>query len=224
MVEILLKGILIGIIVSAPMGPVGMLCVRRTMLGGKRQGMLTGLGATLSDIIYAFLTLLGVGAFVDFIVKYSSLLQLVGSLLVICFALYVMFSNHSIATEHQQRRKKPRKWCNCINFDNPQSDLQVFLSAFALTFSNVLIVLLYIGLFAQFSFVTDSVSFESLFLGLAGVVIGALSWWYMVTGLLIKVKEWFNVRSLKYFNRGIGGLLCIMGIIGIIEALKGLFA
>lgn len=229
MLEILLKGILIGIIVSAPMGPIGMMCVRRTMKFGKRYGMLTGLGATVSDLIYAAVTLLGVGAFIDFIVKHSSYLQLVGSLFVIAFAMYVMFSNHSIEQVHRykkheaKKRKAQQQSKVCINNETPKNDLQVFLSAFLLTFSNLLIVLLYIGLFAQFSFITSEATIYHLFAGLLGIGIGAVSWWYIVTTALVKVKEWFNVSSLKYFNRGVGGLLCFFGIMGILNALVELF-
>ena len=222
MLQTLLKGILIGIIVSAPMGPIGMLCVRRTMSRGKRYGILTGLGATASDLIYAFLTLLGVGAFIDFILKYTDHLQLAGSLFVILFALYVFFGNHSL---DPSRKRKEKGESDGVPFysDEKKSDFQVFLSAFLLTFSNILIVVLYIGLFAQFSFVSEGATYYSLLLGLLGIAIGAISWWYTVTTILVKVKEWFNVTSLKYFNKGVGSILFVLGVYGVVMALMNLF-
>ena len=222
MLQTLLKGILIGIIVSAPMGPIGMLCVRRTMSRGKRYGILTGLGATASDLIYAFLTLLGVGAFIDFILKYTDHLQLAGSLFVILFALYVFFGNHSLDPSHKRKEKGESDGVPFYS-DEKKSDFQVFLSAFLLTFSNILIVVLYIGLFAQFSFVSEGATYYSLLLGLLGIAIGAISWWYTVTTILVKVKEWFNVTSLKYFNKGVGSILFILGVYGVVMALMNLF-
>lgn len=219
MLQTLLKGILIGIVVSAPMGPIGMLCVRRTMSRGKRYGILTGLGATASDLIYAFLTLLGVGAFIDFITKYTDHLQLAGSLFMILFALYVFFGNHSL----ERSKKKSNGESTPFYSDENKSDFQVFLSAFLLTFSNILIVLLYVGLFAQFSFVSEGATYYSLLLGLVGIAMGAISWWYIVTTILIKVKEWFNVTSLKYFNKGVGSILFFLGVYGVVMALINLF-
>ncbi|MDO4695853.1 LysE family translocator [Porphyromonas sp.] len=222
LLETLLKGILIGIIVSAPMGPIGMLCVRRTMARGKRYGLLTGLGATVSDLIYAFLTLLGVGAFIDFIIKYTDHLQLAGSIFMILFAIYVFFGNHSLEPPTRKGKNKEKKNGGIFYSDEKKSDFQVFLSAFLLTFGNILIVLLYIGLFAQFSFVSEGATYQSLLLGLVGIGIGAILWWYIVTTILIKVKQWFNVTSLLYFNRGIGSIIFFLGIYGIIAALSGL--
>lgn len=222
MLQTLLKGILIGIVVSAPMGPIGMLCVRRTMSRGKRYGLLTGLGATISDLIYAFLTLLGVGAFIDFILKYTDHLQLAGSLFMILFALYVFFGNHSLDPS-QKKRCKDNSDGTPFYSDEKKSDFQVFLSAFLLTFSNILIVALYIGLFAQFSFVSEGATYYSLLMGLLGIAIGAISWWYIVTTILVKVKEWFNVTSLKYFNKGVGSIIFVLGVYGVVVALMNLF-
>lgn len=222
MLQTLLKGILIGIVVSAPMGPIGMLCVRRTMSRGKRYGLLTGLGATVSDLIYAFLTLLGVGAFIDFILKYTDHLQLAGSLFMILFALYVFFGNHSLDPSRKKRCKDGSDGTPFYS-DEKKSDFQVFLSAFLLTFSNILIVALYIGLFAQFSFVSEGATYYSLLMGLLGIAIGAISWWYIVTTILVKVKEWFNVTSLKYFNKGVGSIIFVLGVYGVVVALMNLF-
>ena len=79
MLGIVSKGIIIGILVSAPMGPVGMLCLQRTLNKGRLHGLVTGLGAALSDIIYAALTCLGMGVVVNFVEANQSPLQLIGS-------------------------------------------------------------------------------------------------------------------------------------------------
>ena len=80
MLGIVSKGIIIGILVSAPMGPVGMLCVQRTLNKGRLHGLVTGLGATLSDIVYAILTCLGMGVVVNFVEANQAPLQLLGSI------------------------------------------------------------------------------------------------------------------------------------------------
>ncbi len=212
-----LKGIMIGVVVSAPMGPVGMLCVRRTLLYGKRQGLLTGLGATFSDLIYATMTLIGVGAFVEFIVHYQSLLQLVGSVLVIFFALWVTISQPAVTSRAPQNADRASQ----INRELPsnRNDWQTFWSGFLLTFSNLLIVILYIGLFAQFQVVTQNAFFSQTIAALVGIATGALLWWSIITCVLVKVKKYLSMRSLRTFNCILGLILFLFGIIGITDAL-----
>lgn len=80
MLGLISKGIVIGVLVSAPMGPIGMLCIQRTLNKGRWHGFVTGLGAALSDVIYAALTCLGMGVVVNFVEANQAPLQLIGSI------------------------------------------------------------------------------------------------------------------------------------------------
>ena len=95
MLGIVSKGIIIGVLVSAPMGPVGMLCIQRTLNKGRWHGFATGMGATLSDVIYAALTCLGMGVVVNFVEAHQAPLQLIGSVVLGFFGYYIfqMFKN-----------------------------------------------------------------------------------------------------------------------------------
>ena len=75
MLGLISKGIVIGVLVSAPMGPIGMLCIQRTLNKGRWHGFVTGLGAALSDVIYAALTCLGMGVVVNFVEANQAPLQ-----------------------------------------------------------------------------------------------------------------------------------------------------
>lgn len=72
-IQLLFKGLLVGIVASAPMGPVGVLCIQRTMQKGREYGLVTGAGAALSDIIYALITGFGMSFVIDFIDNESNL-------------------------------------------------------------------------------------------------------------------------------------------------------
>ncbi len=92
--DILVKGFIIGVVVSAPLGPVGVLCIQRTLNKGRWYGFVTGLGASLSDIAYALLTGLWHESFVsDYINKGSFYLQLLGSVMLLVFGIYTFRSN-----------------------------------------------------------------------------------------------------------------------------------
>ena len=91
--DILVKGFVIGIVVSAPLGPVGVLCIQRTLNKGRWYGFVTGLGASLSDIAYALLTGYGMSFVFDYINKNIFYLQLLGSIMLLVFGIYTFRSN-----------------------------------------------------------------------------------------------------------------------------------
>lgn len=205
MLALAAKGLLIGILVSAPMGPVGMLCIQRTLSKGRWHGFVTGLGAMVSDIIYAMLTSLGMGVVVNFVETNQAPLQLAGSLVLSFFGYYIYQSN----PVKNLRKQKERK----LSFT------QDFITAFLLTFSNVLIVLLYIGLFARFGFILPDHSLGMIIGGIICIGIGAISWWLFITYIVSKLRKWFNVRGIWLMNRIVGSTIIILSIIGIISVL-----
>lgn len=205
MLALAAKGLLIGILVSAPMGPVGMLCIQRTLSRGRWHGFVTGLGAMVSDIIYAMLTSLGMGVVVNFVEANQAPLQLTGSLVLSVFGYYIYQSN----PVKNLRKQKERK----LSFT------QDFITAFLLTFSNVLIVLLYIGLFARFGFILPDHSLGMIIGGIICIGIGAISWWLFITYIVSKLRKWFNVRGIWLMNRIVGSTIIILSIIGIISVL-----
>jgi len=83
MLETIAKGFIIGLLVSSPMGPMNMLTIQRTLNRGRWHGFVTGLGAMLSDIIYAFITLVGFSFLSDFLTVHESQLQCLGSIILL---------------------------------------------------------------------------------------------------------------------------------------------
>ena len=113
LLSLLWKGIVIGIIVSAPLGPVGVLCIQRTLNKGRWYGFVTGIGAAISDIFYALLTGFGMSFVFDYVQQNMYYLQLLGSLMLLGFGIYTFRSNpvNSIRTisarkEHQRQKQK----------------------------------------------------------------------------------------------------------------------
>lgn len=205
MLGLIIKGIIIGILVSAPMGPIGMLCIRRTLYKGRWHGFVTGLGAALSDVIYAALTCLGMGVVVNFIEANQAPLQLTGSIVLGIFGFYIFRSNPTRSLQKKQEKK--------LSFT------QDFITAFLLTFSNVLIVFLYIGLFARFGFVLP---YHSIWMSLFGIIfigVGAILWWFGITYLVAKLSKWFNVRGIWLLNRIVGIVIISLAAIGALSVL-----
>lgn len=205
MLGLIIKGIIIGILVSAPMGPIGMLCIQRTLNKGRWHGFVTGLGAVLSDMIYASLTCLGMGVVVNFVETNQAPLQLIGSIVLGFFGYYIYRSN-PVKSLKKQREKK-------LSFT------QDFITAFLLTFSNVLIVLLYIGLFARFTFVLPEYTIWMMVGGIVCIGIGAVLWWFGITYVVAKLRKWFNVRGIWLMNRIVGSIIIVLSVIGALSVL-----
>ncbi len=208
--EILLKCFLIGILVSAPMGPVGMLCIQRTMNKGRWYGFVSGIGASLSDLIYALLTGMGLSIAINFIEANKLVLQLLGSILMIVFGVFVI-------------RTHPKKIFRGGNGKN-RSYYQDFVTAFLVTFANALIILYFIALFARFGFPHPDFPLWLDVAGYASIVAGALFWWFLITMLVSLLRKQFTLRTVLWINRGIGTLIIVVSVMGIVVSLLDLFS
>lgn len=205
MIDTILTGILIGICVSAPVGPLGVLCIQRTLSRGKLHGFITGMGATTSDIIYALLVSLGMSFILDFINTHQFLIQLIGSIIILLFGLHLFL-------------KKPKNQLPDIKTPRSKGDLiSDYLSAFALCFSNPLIMFLFIGLFARFQII-ESGNITNNIVAFISILIGATIWWILLTLIVGYFKNKFKLRELWIINKITGSIIILLSIIGIILA------
>nr|WP_320058054.1 LysE family transporter [uncultured Bacteroides sp.] len=205
--DLLIKGFIIGVVVSAPLGPVGVLCIQRTLNKGRWYGFVTGLGASLSDIAYALLTGYGMSFIFDFINANIFYLQLLGSVMLLAFGYYTFRSN-------PVQSIRPASSSKGTYFHN-------FITAFAVTLSNPLIIFLFIGLFARFAFVLPGIPVFEEVIGYAAIVMGALTWWFSLTFFVSKVRTRFNLRGIWLINRIIGGAVIVVSLLGLIFTLLG---
>lgn len=205
MLNLLWKGIVIGIIVSAPLGPVGVLCIQRTLNKGRWYGFVTGIGAAISDIFYALLTGFGMSFVFDYVQQNMYYLQLLGSLMLLGFGIYTFRSNpvNSIRTISA----------------NKGTYLHNMVTAFFVTLSNPLIIFLFIGLFARFSFVSNTI-YES-FTSYVAIALGALMWWFFITYSVNKVRKQFNLRAIIRLNKIIGTIVMVVAVLGLVFTLLG---
>ena len=199
-VDLIFKGMLIGMIASAPMGPVGVLCVQRTLNKGRWYGFMTGIGVAVSDIIYAGITGFGMSFVTDFVndAQNKFYLQIAGSILLLAFGIYTWRSDPT-KNIHKSGQQKGSLWYNAW-------------TAFLVTFSNPLIIFLFMGLFAQFAFVFPDHPFEMV-IGFASIVGGALLWWFGLTWLVDKVRVFFDDNGIKIINQIIGAVVIIFSLI-----------
>ena len=209
-VDLVFKGMLIGMVASAPMGPVGILCVQRTLNKGRWYGLMTGIGAAVSDIIYAGITGFGMAFVMDFVNNDQNrfYLQIIGSALLLAFGVYTWRSDPT-RNMRQSGTQRGSFWYNTW-------------TAFLVTFSNPLIIFLFMALFAQFAFVIPDHPFE-MFVGFASIVGGALLWWYGLSWLVDKVRTIFDAQGIRIINRVIGAVVIIFSFVSLFGTVTNLF-
>ncbi len=200
----LIKGIIIGIVISAPLGPVGVLCLRETIHGGKNEGLLTGVGATLSDILYGFVVYLGVGLVLDFVVQYDSILRLIGGVIIVAFSLLLYRKSK------QEIKHNPTKRLSKLH------GTRKVLTAFLVTISNPFIMLLMLPLYTRFQFVQETSNpILELFIALLGLGLGCMIWWYILTSFVLLLISRTGHAGIRIISRTIAIILASIGIIGI---------
>ena len=208
--DFIFKCLLIGIISSAPMGPVGILCIQRTLNKGRWYGFVTGIGAAISDTIYALIVGLGM----SFIMKplqnptYQLILQISGSVLLLLFGIYC-FKSNPMKKMHQSSNTKGSIFHNG-------------LTAFLVTISNPLIIFLFMATFAQFALVQPDRPFEMI-VGFACIPAGALLWWYGLTWLVDKIRGKFDVNGVLIINKVIGSVVILFSIIVLLGTIFNLY-
>lgn len=193
------------------MGPVGVLCLQRTLNKGRIFGLVTGIGAALSDIIYALITGFGMSFVMDFINNSHNLfiLQLVGSVMLLFFGIYTFRSNPRRSFRPVSKKKGTL--------------VQNFVTSFLLTFSNPLIIFLFIALFARFAFVMPGHPVAQC-VGYISILVGAFLWWLLLTYIVDKVRTRFEIRGVFILNRTIGIIVILAAIAGFVFTVTGLYS
>lgn len=195
-------GLIIGVLVSAPVGPVNVLCIQRAIERGFWGGVAAGTGAVLGDGLIALCAALGVGAISGAIEDYRNAIQFVGGIALIGFGVKLYFTLPRVITESEKGR--PHSLAEFLR-DTPKT--------FFLTVTNPGAVL---GLFAIFggvsSFVEVSSSIDAVTM-VAAIIAGSLTWWVMLSSLIGRIRHRFAVRGLRQINRVAGLLLTGFGAV-----------
>lgn len=208
--DIIFKGMLIGILVSAPMGPVGILCVQRTLNKGRWYGFVTGIGATVSDLIYALITGLGMSFVMNLVYNSQNrfILQIAGSIMLLFFGIYSWRSN-PVKNIHRSSKTKGTLFHNG-------------LTAFFVTLSNPLIILLFMAVFAQLAFIMPGKPLE-MCIGYLSIIAGALLWWFGLTWLIDKIRNKFEDTGIIIINKVIGSIVILISLIILLGTVFNLF-
>lgn len=197
----LLRGILVGISVSIPLGPIGILIVQRTLLRGTWAGFFSGIGAATSDFVYAVIAGYGFSFVISFIETHQHMLQAGGGAVLMAFGMYTFLQN-PIRQIRAPRKRNLNYW-------------QDMATTFGLTITNPLAVFTFIIIFASFDVFVEAQKENSIYLVLLGVFLGALLWWMNLCFIVGLFRRFINIRHLWWINKISGvAIMCLaLGIV-----------
>jgi len=202
---IIIKGFVLGLVVSIPLGPVGALCIQRTISKGYKSGLLGGLGASCADLIYALIAGFGVSVVIDWLLKVRKWIQIGGSIVFMIMAYKVFYTNPAIQIRRHRRQK-----------DRPLED---FMTTFLLTFSNPTPVFVFMAAFAGF-IVHEELNYRDIILSIAGVFAGCMSWWIILVSVVNMFRNKIRLRHLLWVNKITGIVVFIFALLLLTEAFR----
>ncbi len=204
-IVLLIKGAIVGFLASIPLGPVGVLCIQRTINKGKTSGLYSGLGAAVVDMLYAVVAVLGLSFIIKFIEEQAVYFQVVGGLVLLFLGVRIFYTNPV-----HQIRKHRRKKNNLI---------EDFLSVVVLTLSNPLAVFLFVAAFAGIGIVTSNKAWFNSGLLILGVFVGATMWWFLLTHTVNAFRRKFRLKQLWWVNKIAGAAIVLFGFFAVLSIL-----
>ena len=197
--EIFIKGVLIGLLVSAPLGPIGVLCIQRTLNRGYMSGFVSGLGAASADIIFAVIAGFGLTIIINFIQERQIYFQILGGVFVLYIGLRI-FNTNPVKQLRLQRLNKTRL-------------SQDFASVFLLTLSNPMAIFLFIAIMAAIKVANDTLSIFEILTMTAGIAGGAILWWFILASIANRFRKRIRLRSIWWMNKITGSVVVLFGIV-----------
>ena len=201
----LLKGMGIGLAIAAPVGPIGLLCIRRSLTQGQLMGLVTGLGAATADGLYGCIAGFGLTAIADLLVSHTQTMQLLGGL----FLCYLGFSTLRADPAAEAAKVSHRGLWGA------------YASTLVLTLTNPATILSFIAIFAGLGLVGSSQSWGASLALIVGVFLGSDLWWLCLSWGVTLFSQRLTPARLKWLNRLAGAAIFAFGVAAIGFAFRG---
>jgi threonine/homoserine/homoserine lactone efflux protein len=201
----LLRGLAIGFSLAAPVGPIGVLCIRRTLAYGSKRGLVVGASAASADMMYGIVAAFGVTLISDFIFIHQNIIRIAGGILLL-FLGYHSYRSHP-ATDTES--------------NNANGHTRAFISTFLLTLTNPMTLFAFAAVFAAIGLekIVGDYSLASFLV--IGVLLGSFCWFSLLTTLVHFFREKISTNGIALVNKIAGSLLIIFGIVALWSGIIG---
>jgi len=204
---LLITGVIVGFFVAAPVGPVAVLCVQRTLIDGRIVGYGTGLGAALGDTVFGGLAIFSVSVVEGFLLDNRIAVQSIGGLVLIGLGARSILSRNSRKTDAEVSSQ---------TFDHV-TVLNALGSAFFVTIVNPITILAFISIFAAFRVSENTEGLLNSWTVIFGVFVGALGWWFLLASIAAVFRQRFTKKGLKWMSATSGIVILGFGIYALLS-------
>jgi threonine/homoserine/homoserine lactone efflux protein len=195
-IELLIGGIIVGLMIALPVGPVNILCIRRTIGAGWRSGVISGVGAAAADMLYGGIAGFSITLVIQFLVREQFWIRLFGGILLVAIGIWYFFKRPTALDAGLQDR------------ESAYSDIR---STFLLTLTNPTTVLSFLALLAALGMGNPRHWWLTVFL-VAGIFCGSMLWWIVLSVIVNHFRDRFNDRLLLSMNRLAGLAIGAFGV------------
>jgi threonine/homoserine/homoserine lactone efflux protein len=200
-----LKSLIIGSSIAAPVGPIGVLCIRRTLAHGRISGFVSGLGAATADAIYGSIAAFGLTFISMLLINQGIWLRLVGGIFLLILGFKTFFSN----PENNPTQNN--------NLQPGNSLISDYVTTLFLTLTNPLTILSFAAIFTGLGLNLDvSRSFLDALLMVIGIFLGSCTWWFILSGFTGYFRKKMNTATMVWINRLSGMIISGFGIISLV--------
>lgn len=195
-VAFLAKGLVVGFSIAAPVGPIGVLCVGRSLAWGRAAGLVSGMGAATADGIYGAVAAFGLTSISTFLLAHQKWFSLLGGGLLLALGVRTFLSRPAHRLDELKR----------------ESPLEMYGSTFLLTLCNPVTILMFAAVFAGLGIAASARSIGSAALLTGGVFLGSALWWVILSGVVGATRSRFDPASLLWVNRLAGAVIGGFGV------------
>lgn len=192
----LLRGLLLGLSIAAPVGPIGVLCIRRTLAEGRAVGLASGLGAATADAAYGLIAAFGLTAISGALVAQRFWLGALGGLFLVYLGVRTL-----LAKPAEQSAASTRSGL-----------AGAYLSTLALTLANPMTILSFVAIFAGFGLASEA-DYGAASVLVVGVFLGSALWWLGLSAVVSWLRTRFNMQALVWVNRLSGVIIIAFGVV-----------
>ncbi len=200
----LLEGLVIGFSIAAPVGPIGVLCIRRTLAEGRLSGIVSGLGAATADAVYGCVAAFGLTLISNILINQQAWLRLIGGLFLCYLGIKTFLA-------------KPAKRAALAKGNGIPG---AYISTLILTLTNPMTILSFAAIFAGLGLADTDGDFVSAGALVLGVFIGSLLWWLILSGSVGVFREKLNPQGMKWINRVSGSIITGFGLAALLSLMS----
>jgi threonine/homoserine/homoserine lactone efflux protein len=203
--EMILKGVIIGFLIAVPVGPIGVLCIRRTLADGWRVGLATGLGAATADAMYGSIAAFGLTVLTGALMGGRTWMALAGGLFLVYLGVRTFLS-------------RPKERTGELSNGKNKGTFRAYVSTFFLTVTNPLTILSFAAVFAGWSIDTRD-DYVNATLLVTGVFAGSAAWWLVLSGSVSLLRRKLRPATLLWVNRISGAIITAFGVAALASTL-----